>query len=295
MRSLLRPSPPRRSPLRLRYLPLLALVAVSAVAGLRPARLAAQAPVRYVRYRIANDVAWGRIEGASIVQLRGAPWADPTPTGMRVLRTQVQLLAPAAPSKVIAVGLNYKSHLGERPSAAYPGLFAKLPTSIVADGEEIQLPPDAKNVHYEGEMVLVIGRRARDVSPAEAKAHVFGVTVGNDVSERDWQKSDLQWFRAKAADTFGPLGPELVTGVNYEDLLLQTRLNGEVVQSQRTKDLLFDVATIVSYVSRYVTLEPGDVIYTGTPGTTKPMKAGDVVEVELEGVGVLRNPVVARR
>ncbi|MBU6367326.1 MAG: fumarylacetoacetate hydrolase family protein [Gemmatimonadetes bacterium] len=295
MRSLLRPSPPRRSPLRLRYLPLLALVAVSAVAGLRPAPLAAQAPVRYVRYRIANDVAWGRIEGASIVQLRGAPWADPTPTGMRVLRTQVQLLAPAAPSKVIAVGLNYKSHLGERPSAAYPGLFAKLPTSIVADGEEIQLPPDAKNVHYEGEMVLVIGRRARDVSPAEAKAHVFGVTVGNDVSERDWQKNDLQWFRAKAADTFGPLGPELVTGVNYEDLLLQTRLNGEVVQSQRTKDLLFDVATIVSYVSRYVTLEPGDVIYTGTPGTTKPMKVGDVVEVELEGVGVLRNPVMARR
>jgi 2-keto-4-pentenoate hydratase/2-oxohepta-3-ene-1,7-dioic acid hydratase in catechol pathway len=214
---------------------------------------------------------------------------------MRVLRTQVQLLAPATPSKVIAVGLNYKSHLGERPSAAYPGLFAKLPTSIIADGEEVQLPPDAGNVHYEGEMVLVIGRRARDVSPAAAKAHVFGVTVGNDVSERDWQKSDLQWFRAKATDTFGPLGPELVTGVNYEDLLLQTRLNGAVVQSQRTKDLLFDVATIVSYVSRYVTLEPGDVIYTGTPGTTRPMQPGDVVEVELEGVGVLRNPVTRRR
>jgi 2-keto-4-pentenoate hydratase/2-oxohepta-3-ene-1,7-dioic acid hydratase in catechol pathway len=214
---------------------------------------------------------------------------------MRVLRTQVQLLAPATPSKVIAVGLNYKSHLGERPAATEPGLFAKYPSSLVADGDEVQLPAGANNVHYEGEMVLVIGRRARDVAPADAKAHVFGVTVGNDVSERDWQKSDLQWFRAKATDTFGPLGPELVTGVNYDDLLLQTRLNGAVVQSQRTRDLIFDVATIVSYVSRYVTLEPGDVIYTGTPGTTRQMKPGDVVEVELEGVGVLRNPVVRRR
>ena len=216
---------------------------------------------------------------------------DATPTGRRVSRAQVRLLAPATPAKVIAVGLNYKSHLGERPSATYPGLFAKFPTSIIADGDTVRLPVDALNVHYEGEMVLVIGKRASNVSPTDARSVVFGVTVGNDVSERDWQKSDLQWFRAKASDTFGPLGPILVTGMNYDDLLLQTRLNGEVVQSQRTKDLIFDVPTIVSYVSRYVTLEPGDVIYTGTPGTTRQMKAGDVVEVELEQVGVLRNPV----
>ena len=118
--------------------------------------------------------------------------------------------------------------------------------------------------------------------------------MGNDVSERDWQKSDLQWFRAKAADTFGPMGPVLITGLNYDDLLLQTRLNGEVVQSQRTKDLIFDVAAQVSYISQYVTLMPGDVIYTGTPGTTKRIVAGDVVEVELEGVGILRNRVTQR-
>jgi 2-keto-4-pentenoate hydratase/2-oxohepta-3-ene-1,7-dioic acid hydratase in catechol pathway len=129
---------------------------------------------------------------------------------------------------------------------------------------------------------------------AEAKQYVFGITVGNDVSERDWQKSDLQWFRAKAADTFGPMGPVLITGLNYDDLLLQTRLNGEVVQSQRTKDLIFDVAAQVSYISQYVTLMPGDVIYTGTPGTTKRIVAGDVVEVELEGVGILRNRVTQR-
>jgi len=248
-------------------------------------------PVRYVRYQDASGIAYGRLEGDQIAQLRGAPWVDATTTGRRVSRAQVRLLAPATPAKVIAVGLNYKSHLGERPSATYPGLFAKFPTSIIADGDTVRLPVDALNVHYEGEMVLVIGKRASNVSPADARSVVFGVTVGNDVSERDWQKSDLQWFRAKASDTFGPLGPVLVTGVDYDDLLLQTRLNGAVVQSQRTKDLIFDVPTIVSYVSRYVTLEPGDVIYTGTPGTTRQMKAGDVVEVELEQVGVLRNPV----
>jgi 2-keto-4-pentenoate hydratase/2-oxohepta-3-ene-1,7-dioic acid hydratase in catechol pathway len=144
-------------------------------------------------------------------------------------------------------------------------------------------------------MVIVIGRRASHVTVAEAKSFVFGITAGNDVSERDWQKNDLQWFRAKAADTFGPLGPMIVTGLAYDDLLLQTRLNGEVVQSQRTKDLIFNVSEIVSYVSQYVTLLPGDVIYSGTPGTTKPIKTGDVVEVEVEGVGILRNRVVQGR
>ena len=153
------------------------------------------------------------------------------------------------------------------------------------------LPPDAKNAHYEGELVVVIGKRARRLE-GDAKSYVFGVTAGNDVSERDWQRADLQWFRAKASDTFGPFGPAIVTGLNYDDLLLQTRLNGEVVQSQRTKDLIFDIATIVSYVSQYVTLEPGDVIYTGTPRTTRPIKAGDTVEVEVEGVGVLRNKAI---
>jgi 2-keto-4-pentenoate hydratase/2-oxohepta-3-ene-1,7-dioic acid hydratase in catechol pathway len=156
------------------------------------------------------------------------------------------------------------------------------------------MPSDAQNVHYEGELVVVIGKLAKDVTVADAPSYVFGVTAGNDVSERGWQQADLQWFRAKAADTFGPLGPAIVTGLNYNDLLLKTRLNGAEVQSQRTSDLIFDVANIVSYLSRYITLMPGDVIYTGTPGTTRAMKAGDVVEVEIEGVGILRNPVVQK-
>jgi 2-keto-4-pentenoate hydratase/2-oxohepta-3-ene-1,7-dioic acid hydratase in catechol pathway len=153
-------------------------------------------------------------------------------------------------------------------------------------------PPDAKNLHYEGEMVVVIGREAKNVPLEEAGAYVFGVTAGNDVSERDWQAADLQWFRAKGSDTFGPVGPVLVAGLDYNNLLLRTRVNGEIRQEARTQDLIFNVEEIVSYVSRYVTLYPGDIIFTGTPGATRAMEPGDVVEVELEGVGVLRNPVV---
>jgi 2-keto-4-pentenoate hydratase/2-oxohepta-3-ene-1,7-dioic acid hydratase in catechol pathway len=259
-----------------------------------PSTLSAQRQ-EFVRYRSGGTVSYGRIDGDDIVQLRAAPWLGGVPTGVRVRRAAVSLLAPATPAKVIAVGLNYQTHLGERSAAAYPGLFAKLPSSIIAHEDTVVLPPDANNAHYEGEMVIVIGKRAHNVPKERAKDFVFGVTTGNDVSERDWQKNDLQWFRAKAADTFGPLGPVIVTGVNYDDLLLETRLNGKVVQSQRTRDLIFNVADIVSYISRYVTLEPGDVIYSGTPGTTQQIKSGDVVEVSLENVGRLRNPVVQRR
>lgn len=269
------------------------LALVLALATAIPTILEAQVR-QYVRYQLDGKVSYGRLEGETIVQLRAAPWLGGTPTGAKVPQSKVALVAPATPSKVIAVGLNYQTHLGERSAAAYPGLFAKLPTSIIAHNDTVILPPDANNVHYEGEMVIVMGKRAQNVSKERAKEYVFGVTTGNDVSERDWQKSDLQWFRAKAADTFGPLGPVIVTGVNYDDLLLETRLNGKVVQSQRTKDLIFNVAEIVSYISRYVTLEPGDVIYSGTPGTTQQMKAGDVVEVQLEKVGTLSNPVVKR-
>jgi 2-keto-4-pentenoate hydratase/2-oxohepta-3-ene-1,7-dioic acid hydratase in catechol pathway len=250
---------------------------------------------RYVRFSANGASSYGVLEGDVVRQLAGDLFETPKLTGKTFKLSEVKVLAPCDPKKVIAVGLNYKSHLGERPSATYPGLFAKMPTSIVGPGDDIVLPEDAKNAHYEGELVVVIGRRAKNVTAADAPNYVFGVTAGNDVSEREWQKADLQWFRAKASDTFGPLGPVIVKGLNYGDLLLQTRLNGEVVQSQRTKDLIFDVPTIVSYVSRFVTLEPGDVIYTGTPGTTRRMNPGDTVEIEIEGVGVLRNKVKSEK
>ena len=249
----------------------------------------------YVRFADASGAAsWGRIEGDEIVVLHAAPWAGGGPTGDRVPQDSARLLAPADPGKVIAIGLNYASHLGDREPAAYPGVFAKLPTSIVGPGDAIEKREDAGNLHYEGELVLVIGREARDVSVEQAQDYIFGVTAGNDVSERDWQGADLQWFRAKASDTYGPVGPVISRGVNYDDLELTTRLNGEIVQQQRTSDLIFDTSDIVSYVSRYVTLMPGDVIFTGTPGTTQAMNEGDTVSVEVEMVGLLENTIASR-
>ncbi len=253
----------------------------------------AQSPTAYVRYAYQGRTAYGILEGGTVRELAGDLFGEHRATGRRVPLTAVRLLAPCEPSKVIAVGLNFRSHLGDRAPAEYPGLFAKYPTSIVGTGTDIVIPADAADLHYEGEMVVVIGKRARNVSVAEARDYVFGVTAGNDVSERGWQRDDLQWFRAKASDGFGPIGPAIVRGLDYDDLRLQTRVNGEVRQSERTRDLIFDVAAIVSYVSRYVTLLPGDVIFMGTPGTTRTMRPDDVVEVELEGVGVLRNRVVA--
>jgi 2-keto-4-pentenoate hydratase/2-oxohepta-3-ene-1,7-dioic acid hydratase in catechol pathway len=246
---------------------------------------------KYVRYSHEGRTSFGILEGDQIRELDRSPIEGGKPTGKTAALSAVRLLAPVEPSKVIAVGLNYKSHIGNAEPSKYPPLFAKLPTCIVGPEAEIVFPEGASNVHFEGELVVVIGKKASRVSKEEAAQYIFGVTAGNDVSERDWQRDDLQWFRAKASDTFGPLGPYLVTGLNHNDLLLQTRLNGKVLQKQRTSDLLFDVEDIVSFASQFVTLMPGDVIYTGTPGTTSAMKPGDVVEIEVEGVGILRNKI----
>lgn len=247
---------------------------------------------KYIRYEVQGRAAYGILDGDTVRELSAAPWAGGKATGKTTPFKGVKLLAPAEPSKVIAAGLNYKSHIGQQPVAKYVGLFAKLPTSIIPHEADIIYPSDATDVHFEGELVIVIGKKASKVSKEEALSYIFGATAGNDVSERAWQKQDLQWFRAKASDTFGPLGPWIVTGLNFQDVLLETRVNGKTLQSQRTKDLIFDIPTIVSYVSQYITLLPGDVIYTGTPGTTSAMKPGDVVEVEIEGIGVLRNRIV---
>jgi 2-keto-4-pentenoate hydratase/2-oxohepta-3-ene-1,7-dioic acid hydratase in catechol pathway len=175
-------------------------------------------------------------------------------------------------------------------------MFYKPVTALQYPGGPIVIPRDAVDVHYEGELVLVIGKAARNVTPEQAKDCIFGVTCGNDVSDRNWQHGagkDLQWWRAKGCDTFAPLGPAVATGLDYSNLRLETRLNGEAVQQQSTSDLIFDGPTIVSWVSNWVTLLPGDIIYTGTPGSTRKLSGGDTVEVEIEGIGVLSNPVAA--
>lgn len=251
---------------------------------------------KYVRYRAASAASYGILEGETIREISGAPFAEHAETGASYPVSSVKLLAPVEPGKIMAVGLNYKSHLGGRPQPAHPEMFYKPVSALQNPGDAIVIPRDATDLHYEGEIVIVIGKPARNLTPEEAKAAIFGVTCGNDVSERNWQHGagkDLQWWRAKGCDTFAPLGPAIVTDVDYSNLLLQTRLNGEVVQKQYTSDLIFDCPSIVSWVSGWVTLQPGDIIYTGTPGTTRKLSPGDVVEVEIENIGVLSNPVVS--
>jgi 2-keto-4-pentenoate hydratase/2-oxohepta-3-ene-1,7-dioic acid hydratase in catechol pathway len=264
------------------------------LAGL-PGKLGAQTLTHYVKYETAGRVAWGLLEEETIRELQGNVFDGAKPNGRTLKLAEVKLLAPAEAKKVIAAGLNYRSHIGEQSPAKYVGLFAKMPTSLVGHHADIIYPADATTVHYEAEVCLVIGKRAKNITEAQVKDHVFGVTPCNDVSERAWQKADLQWFRAKGSDTFGPMGPALVRGADYNKLSLIGRHNGKVVQESSTDMLIFPIDTIVSYVSRYVTLEPGDVIFTGTPGTTQAMKPGDTFEVEIKGIGVLRNTVVAEK
>lgn len=258
----------------------------------------AQDVTKYVRYAYDEKVAFGVLEGDQVRDLDGAPWNGGKPTGMGRPADDVVFLAPAEPGKVIAVGYNYISHRDNmtheesRPIPEHPPLFLKLPTAITGPDTDIIYPDDATDLHYEGELVLVIGKTASKIPESDAHEFIFGVTAGNDVSERNWQANDLQWLRAKASDTFAPLGPSIVTGLDYLDLVVQTRLNGITMQKQSTRDHIHDAHAILSFVSQYVTLHPGDVIYTGTPGATSAMKPGDVVEVEVEGVGILRNRVI---
>jgi 2-keto-4-pentenoate hydratase/2-oxohepta-3-ene-1,7-dioic acid hydratase in catechol pathway len=248
----------------------------------------------FARYEYQGSAHYGLVNQDKIVELRGGLFDPAVLTGVEVAVEGVKLLAPCQPPKMLAVGLNYRSHLGSRPVPQNPGIFYKPVSSIQDPGGPIVIPPEAVDVHYEGELVVVIGKTVSKATREEAEAAVFGVTCGNDVSDRNWQRGDgkdLQWWRAKGSDTFSPFGPFIVTGIHYGDLGLETRLNGEVVQSQRTSDLIFDIPEVIRFISQWVTLVPGDVIFSGTPGETRRMRAGDVVEVVIEGVGTLSNPV----
>ncbi len=274
------------------------LMVGSIAAGVAANELAAQSTgsEKFVRFQEGALVSQGILTGETVEAIQGDMFGSYKKTGKKHKLAEVKLLSPCTPSKVLAVGLNYKSHIGNRTPPSAPEIFYKPITCLQNPGDPIVIPKDSKNTHYEGELVIVIGKKASHISAAEAKSAIFGICCGNDVSERDWQggpNKDLQWWRAKGADTFGPLGPMIVRGLDYGNVLLQTRLNGAVVQKSNTSDLLFDCPTIVSYISQYVTLMPGDVVYTGTPGSTKKMKPGDVVEVEIDGVGILKNQIAA--
>jgi 2-keto-4-pentenoate hydratase/2-oxohepta-3-ene-1,7-dioic acid hydratase in catechol pathway len=257
--------------------------------------------MKFVRFLRQGCESYGLLEGNAVLPFAGGLLGKRRPMGVRLPLAEVTLLAPVRPSKIIAVALNYMDHLptgggfisGERDreTPAVPELFLKAPSAVVGPEESIVIPAGAGRVDAEGELVAVIGRRARGLSPEEALGCVLGYTCGNDVSAREWQRGDIQWWRAKSSDTFAPVGPCIVDGLDPAKLALETRVNGEVKQRGNTRLLIHDVAHIISFASRVMTLEPGDLIFTGTPGTTPTLSPGDVVEVEIEGIGVLRNRV----
>lgn len=251
--------------------------------------------MRFVRW----DQGWGVHDLATgLVQpILGTPWLDPATAPVPpVPLSSLQLLAPCAPSKVVAVGRNYRAHAAELGNAvpAEPLLFLKPPSAIIGPGAAIELPVQSTRVEHEAELGIVIGRRLRDARPEEALAAVFGVTCVNDVTARDLQRADVQFTRAKGFDTFCPVGPALVERSDLGDLAVVARVNGVVRQSGRTRDMIFPVATLLAFISSVMTLEPGDLVSTGTPEGVGPLAAGDVVEVEVEGVGILSNPVRGR-
>ena len=205
------------------------------------------------------------------------------------------LLAPVTPSKIVCIGLNYKDHAAEqgKPLPAAPLIFLKPSTAIVDPGEPIVIPAGVGRVDYESELAVVIGRRATRVSEGEAMAHVLGYTCMNDVTARDLQKKDGRYTRAKGFDTFAPLGPCIATGLSPADLRVTGTLNGVVRQDSSTRELIFPLATLIAYISRIMTLLPGDILSTGTPAGIGPLQAGDEIVVEVEGIGALRSPVIA--
>jgi 2-keto-4-pentenoate hydratase/2-oxohepta-3-ene-1,7-dioic acid hydratase in catechol pathway len=249
--------------------------------------------VRVVRVFTGDDVRYGLADDGNITLISDEPFAA-WETEETIALQGARLMPPSMPTKIVCVGINYKTHAAEmgHKLPSEPVIFLKPPTAMNATGGEIHIPPGVGQVDYEGELAIVIGRRAHRVPVSEASSHVLGYTCANDVTARDLQRKDGQWTRAKGFDGFCPLGPWVETDVDPNDVLLETYLNGERVQSARTSDLIFGVDELVSFASHVMTLLPGDVVLTGTPSGIGPMQAGDVVEVRIEGIGSLINRVV---
>lgn len=260
--------------------------------------------MRIARFTTGSDPRFALVEGEAgdeeLVVVSGDPLYQPTqPTGERIRLAEdgVRLLAPVIPrSKIVGIGRNYAEHAAELGNAVpvAPLLFLKPNTSVIGPDDPIVLPDWSEQVEHEAELAVVIGKVTRNVSPDEALSKVFGFTVANDVTARDIQRTDAQWTRAKGFDSSCPLGPWIVPGLDVDDLAVRARVNGQARQDGRTSQMVFDVAYLVSYVSEVFTLLPGDVILTGTPAGVGPLVERDVVEVEVEDIGVLRNPVIRR-
>ncbi|HEU5045871.1 MAG TPA: fumarylacetoacetate hydrolase family protein [Nocardioidaceae bacterium] len=265
--------------------------------------------MRIARFTTGDDPQYGVVSGGVdelgipaedtlVTALAGDPlYVGIKPTEKQHRLEDVRLLAPVLPrSKVIGIGRNYAAHASELGNdvPAEPLMFLKPNTSVIGPGDPVFYPRQSREVHFEGELAVVIGRICRDVVPEKVADVVYGYTIGNDVTARDLQRGDVQFTRAKGFDSFCPLGPWIETELDVSDLRVQTYLNGDVKQDGRTKDMIFDVPTLIAHVSSVMTLLPGDVILTGTPEGVGPMEVGDEVEVSVSGIGSLTNKVVSR-
>ncbi len=250
--------------------------------------------MRICRFRHAGHDRYGTIEGPLVRPMTAAPWAGGLPDGKAIALADVQLLAPAEPSKIVCVGRNYRAHARELGNEVptTPLMFLKPPSSVIGPQDAIRLPEQSKEVHHEAELGVVIGRTLSRASPVEAKLAVFGYTCVNDVTARDIQREEKQFTRAKGFDTFCPVGPVVETALDPLDVSVVCRVNGAERQRGHTRDMVFDPFALLAFISGVMTLWPGDVVATGTPEGVGAIRRGDWVEVEISGIGVLRNPVV---
>lgn len=233
--------------------------------------------------------------GTLVGPIEGSPFTEFRRLEATLPLESVRLLPPVLPSKIICLGRNYAEHAREHQAEVpqVPLIFLKPPSAVIGPGDPIVLPPQSQQVEHEGELAVVIGKTARWVPPEEAHQYIFGYTIANDVTARDLQRSDGQWTRAKGFDTFCPLGPWIVTDFDPADALITVTVNGEMRQMASTREMVFDVRQLLAFISSVMTLLPGDLILTGTPAGVSPLQEGDVVEVTIDGLGALRNPVKA--
>ena len=258
--------------------------------------------MRWARYQTDAGISFGIVSGDHIEEVNGSPFGDHSKTGARHALADVRLLIPFEPKTFYAAGVNYEEHvreaaalLGREPDIPQkPDIGYRANNALIAHNEPIVKPADSTDrLQYEGELVVVIGKRAKNLSEQDALSCVLGYTIGNDVSERTWQASDRTLWRAKNADTFKPMGPWIETDVDLDALQTRVRLNGEIVSDFPTNNMVFGVETYIAAMTRYLTLHPGDMIWMGTDGATQNMKPGDICDVEITGIGTLSNPIIA--
>jgi 2-keto-4-pentenoate hydratase/2-oxohepta-3-ene-1,7-dioic acid hydratase in catechol pathway len=249
--------------------------------------------MKLARFQVQGRTACGIVDGEVVTELEGDFFGALKILPIRHASAGVRLMAPCSPSKVVAVGLNYRDHAREMgiPVPDTPIIFLKPTTAVIGPGELIRFPGMSSQVDYEAELGIVIKDRVKDLRPEEARRHILGFTCANDVTARDLQKKDGQWTRAKSFDTFCPVGPWIETGLDPDDLLVESFLNGARRQSSRTSQFIFKADHLVSFISQVMTLYPGDLIITGTPAGIGPMERGDEIEVRIEGIGSLKNVV----